>query len=97
MKVRDIPKHILVGNETYDIVFKKTVDGDDTVFGSCDSGEKEIVIKIGLNPIDRAETLIHEIMHALEFEYNLDIPHALIHKLERPIRKLITDNWRLKS
>jgi hypothetical protein len=38
-------------------------------------------------------TLVLELFHAIEFAYEIKIPHALIYKLEGPVAELIKDNF----
>lgn len=92
MRRKDVPKKILVGNNVYDVRFQRIVDANPFQYGLCDGDDKEIVIRTNLSSEERGMTLIHEILHAFEFEYSLTIPHKLIYKLERPIYDLFTKN-----
>jgi len=93
MKMRDIPETVIVGKALYDIRFAKIIEKKTDLFGLCDSETKEIWIKKGLSRQERAMTLIHELLHAIENEYDLHIDHSLVYKLEKPIYDLIVDNW----
>lgn len=93
MRVKDIPKKIWINENEWTIRFVKVVDNNVKFLGCCNWETKEIFIKIGLNPKERAMTLVHELLHALEFEYDLSIDHALIYRLERPIYNLVYDNF----
>ena len=53
----------------------------------------EIFIRKTLSAEEVLETLIHEYIHAIELEYDIDIPHDLIYQLEIPIRRLLLDNY----
>lgn len=66
------------------------VDGRD--LGSCDPKTKQIFISMKAGKREAERTFIHEIFHAIEFEYDLRIPHALIRLLEIPIWKILKLN-----
>jgi hypothetical protein len=96
---RDFPREIRVRDATYKVRFVRCITeaGDDPrsrrrTIGLCCPERRTIWIVQGLKPADRFDTYTHELMHALEFEWGLPIPHALIRKLELPIRRLIVDN-----
>lgn len=94
---KDYPKEIVVGDSIYRVRFVRKIceakEGSDSeTLGLCCPGDKEILIKQGLDPMERLSTLIHEILHCLEFEYEIEIPHKLIYQLERPITQLLMDN-----
>tara|TARA_Y100000310_G_scaffold41027_1_gene38498 strand:- start:3232 stop:3534 length:303 start_codon:yes stop_codon:yes gene_type:complete len=53
----------------YDVVFKEIVG-----YGRVDPGEKEIILREGLNEKDKRITLMHEILHVFYDDINeLDI------------------------
>lgn len=93
MRVKDIPKTIWINDSLWKIRFVRIVDNDPKFMGCCNFETKEICIKVGLSREDRALTFIHEVMHALEFEYDLPIDHSLIYRLEKPIYNLFCDNF----
>lgn len=92
MRVKDIPRQIIVGESLYDVKFKGEIESRKDIYGYCNGDLKEIIIKKGLSGDERAKTMIHELLHAIEFEYGLAIEHSLIYKLEEPIYNLIKDN-----
>jgi hypothetical protein len=55
-------------------------------------GSRTIFIQKGLGPRLEQETFVHELLHAIEFEYNVTIPHRLIYALEYPLRRLFSLN-----
>ncbi len=52
-----------------------------------------ITLDLDISPRLMFRTFCHEICHALEFEYELRIPHALIYALERPIASFVYQNF----
>lgn len=83
------PEQIYFGMETYKIVYKKNLD----CYAMTDSDTKTIVIKHGLNPRELLSTLIHEMLHVVEFELPLKIKHKTIRKLEKAILHILMDNF----
>ena len=96
----DYPRELLVGDAVYKIRFVRKIDeggkvpegSDLEVVGLCDPSEKEILILQGLDPLERFKALIHELLHAIEFEHDIEMAHALIYKLEEPIAQLLIEN-----
>lgn len=87
-----LPKELLIGEEIYKVVFVKAFKGDKLQIGQYDP-DGFIRIKTGLSKYERLETLVHEIMHALEAEYGVPMPHKLIKKLEGPVTEFIMNNF----
>lgn len=92
-RIRDYPKEILVREEWYEVRFAQVIPGEPkSTLGLACQETKTIWIKLGQSPRDRFKTLMHEIMHIIEYEYDLKIPHRLIYALEEPLIRLILDN-----
>lgn len=96
-RLKDIPRTLMVGDSVWEIRFvRKMPHGnakDKNTVGMCCDDDKEICVRLGIGKREQAKTLIHELLHALEFEYQISIPHELIYKLEEPIYRLLCDNW----
>lgn len=92
-----IPRCFLIGDNVWTVKFvrKFNWDGvkDSDLMGLCDPEKQEILIKSGLKPIERLETLVHELFHAIECEYDIKIEHKLIYKIESLVTKLLVDNF----
>ena len=99
----EIPHRIrLKPKVSYEIVYVDRFD-DPCQMGECrrtigknsyEGSVRQIVLRSDLSKRAMLETLIHELLHAIEYEYNLPIPHALIHRLEKPLLKcLILNGW----
>jgi hypothetical protein len=76
----------------YDVVRQDRIKDDPDCLGLCDGESRIIFIKSGLSDSEELKTLIHEIFHAIEFEFDVPIPHATIHKLEAPIIRILKLN-----
>ena len=85
----DYPKSITYDSETYHIVFKKHMKA----FATTNSNSRIIKIRDGLPPRLLLATLIHEILHVIEFEYPLKLKHKTVFKLEEAITEIILDNF----
>lgn len=93
------PDRLKIGDRYYRIRFvksirgcKKSVDKKNTVLGLCDEGRAEILIRNELSTDEKLKTLLHELGHAMEFEYNINMPHAAIYKYEEALFDFICAN-----
>jgi hypothetical protein len=76
----------------YAIVRQDLIKDDPKCLGLCDGDARVIFIKSNQSDTQEWETFIHEAFHAIEFEFNIKIPHALIHTLEKPILRVLKLN-----
>ena len=83
------PKKIYYRDETYKLKFVKNF----YCFGETDGDKKTIKIKKGMSRRETLSTLIHELMHVIEFELPLKIKHKNVHKLEKAFMELLLDNF----
>jgi hypothetical protein len=76
----------------YEIVWTdEFVDAPDNR-GECRFDTKQIVLLRGMADGPTFETLIHELLHAIEFEYEIKMPHASIYALEGAIHAILKYN-----
>ncbi len=90
-KIRQYPKSVIIKDEEYKIRFVRKL-GPKT-FGECDPETREIRIRFGQGREETLKTMIHELFHAIEFEYDLKIKHRLIHNLEEPLFLFLLSNF----
>lgn len=83
------PDTIYFKKESYRLIFVRGLD----CYGETDSGEKTIKIKKGLSPRETFSTLIHELLHVIEFEAPVRIKHRTVYKLEKALFNLLVDNF----
>lgn len=88
----EYPKHLMIGVAKYEIVFVKKIRNDKNTTGLCDSGNKIIWIKAGQSHFETFATLIHEVFHAMELEYNISITHKHVYQLERAVSDFFIAN-----
>ncbi len=92
-----IPRQLLVNDQIYQVKFARDLpqvhDGrKGATRGLCSFDTQTIIIKQGLSKADRDITFFHELLHAIEFEYDIEIAHKLIYRLEGPLAQVIVDN-----
>lgn len=88
------PKKIYVKDEVYKVRMVKRIPGEvKTVNALCDGDKRVIWIRRSQSPSGLLRAFIHEALHALEFEYEIDIKHKTIHELEAAIAALMEDNF----
>jgi len=93
-----IPRQVLVKDQIYTVKMVKEVpaksDGKEMeVAGLCCPSEQILYIKTRMGKVETVRTLFHEILHAIEYEYGITMPHKLIYKLEAPLAQVIVDNF----
>lgn len=88
-KPKSYPKEIFFGSERYRIRFKKNFE----MYGETDWIKKVITIKAGMSRRETMSTLIHELLHVVQFEAPVKIKHKTIYKLEKAIVELLLDNF----
>lgn len=77
---------------TYEVVYSDLIKDDPNCVGYCDPDTHQIILRNGLSETELAKCFIHEVLHALEFEYGLPLPHRLVYKLEAAIFKFLVLN-----
>lgn len=65
---------------------------DSSAFGQSCGNLQQIKIDSEISDQMASQTFIHEILHAIEFTYNLEIDHKLIHQLETALYAFVVDN-----
>ena len=87
-----IPSRIKIKNKVvYELVWVDEFADPDTL-GECRFDFKQIVLKRNQSERETLKTLFHELLHCLEFERNIKIPHKTIYQLEDAIYYLIFHN-----
>jgi hypothetical protein len=76
----------------YKVVYQETIRDDPTCMGNCDPNERIIYLKIGMSKTDTLKTFMHEIFHAIEFEYQTPMPHRITDVLEEGVFKILKMN-----
>lgn len=82
----------IVNGEIWHLKFKNKIDEDGSL-GECDPSTKTCYIKTGQTRQETAKVLFHEFIHAAEEEYNFELKHYYINKLEEFLYHFILDNF----
>lgn len=83
------PTKIYFADECYSLKFKEKFH----CYGETDGNKKTITIKSGMSRRATLATVIHELLHVIEFEAPIKMKHKTIYKLEQAIVELILDNF----
>lgn len=91
---KKIPKEVLIGDSIWTIKYVRKIPREPkTTEGLCDPGEKIIYIKKGQSYEESQNCLIHELLHAISYEFNFyNIPHKYIYKFADGLTKFFMDN-----
>lgn len=95
-KVIKIPQTVKIGPHRYDIheVDGKWTEGEDA-HGKCNTSTHEIWINNSYKPSHTLDTVIHEHLHAIWNQYDLndkDEEEAIVHRLATGIVQTLVDN-----
>lgn len=77
---------------SYDIVYQDIIKSDPDCLGMCDPNTRHIYIKKNISNTDLKKTIIHELFHCWESEYDIKISHDSIYKLEEAVLKFLILN-----
>jgi len=92
-EVINYPTHIrITAKVKYQIVWVNSFEADADGTGECDNTAKIIFLKSKMSKSRTLKTLIHEILHAMEYEHGIDMSHKVIYELEEPILRLLKLN-----
>jgi len=97
MKRRLYPSHVKVGKHRYriDLVpFIEEIAGNITR-GYCDHKAKVITLLTKQTDKELFSTFVHELLHAIEHEYKVRIPHKLVYAQEGPLSETLLRNFHL--
>lgn len=93
------PEKLKIGDRTYRIRFVRSIRrcnrpvGKGATVGLHDPARIEILIKAGLSHDDTLKTLLHELVHAVEYEYEIKISHRGVYKFEEAIFDFLVANF----
>jgi len=88
-------KKIKVCSSVYDVEYseKAIIDnGSKILFGNIEHGEMKVNVS-GIYPYTKQlQTIHHECIHAIEVEYDIEIPESIVERLSNAFYSLIIDN-----
>lgn len=91
-----LPHKIRVtASQAYEIVFVDRFENLENL-GECRFHSKQIALNKNQSKTEMEKTVIHELLHAVEFEHNITIPHETIYALEVALHKVLKLNGWLK-
>lgn len=95
-KESDYPHRVRIGKVWYNIVWAKVIEGDTEAAGLCDGNAKQITLVQGLTRKELLRVFVHELIHALEFEHLIPIPHNLVKQIDEPLAMALVANFNLR-
>lgn len=87
-----IPKRLKIGGHIYDVVELDEVSKDGNTAGECEIDKLEIRLRKGQKQTAKEATLFHEIIHALNWEFE----EKEVEFLAQAIYQVLKDNKLLK-
>jgi len=95
---KDFRKDWIVGEDVWSVKFSRDLDKDadskenESTLGLTDPSEMELLIKQKQTPRLRMSCFIHELLHAMEDSYNIEISHKAVYQLEKAIMNFLLVN-----
>lgn len=91
------PKSLKIRNKIYSLEFTDSIA--EAGIWTVGDGVSKIQVSVFQTEKEKLKTVIHEVLHAIDHEYKVKIPHGLIFSLEAPLTRFINDNmvWRFKK
>lgn len=89
-----IPRQLVIKGAHWNVVLTRTLNvcEGEQILGLCDPSLRTITIDKKQTPKQQWSTFMHEVLHALEFEYQVPISHKIIEKIEGPLGDFVKDN-----
>ena len=92
-----LPEFLLIGDSIWSVKLVRKIDYPRhkvrITVGLADPETCVISLKKSLSTEDKLEYFVHELIHALDHEYDLNIPHKLVYKLQKPIADFLRANF----
>ena len=93
---RKYPDTWYVNENPWSLKFVKRIPGQpQSDLGNCDPSDSTMRIRLKQTRREYFQTFMHEVLHAIEFEYDMKIPHNVVHDLEEPLARFIEENFEL--
>ena len=93
------PTKFKIGDVMYRVRFVKSIRGckksphvKGSTVGLCDPNRKEILLKIGQTEDEILKSLLHELSHCFEEEYDIVLSHRAGYQLEEAVFDFICSN-----
>jgi len=84
-----------IGSHSYDVIFKNLDDEAQPNSGYCNTTGNKITINNTLPISQQESTIVHEIIEAINFLYQLELKHNKIMTLETALYQILKDNYKI--
>lgn len=90
--LKKIPSAVHVSRKArYEVVWSDMIGKDENVLGETRFSPKQIVIKNSLSPKEAVHTYIHEVLHAISEEYDVNLTETQVRKLEKALHYILKE------
>lgn len=88
------PKSVFIRDNKYRIKVVTKIPGEsNTTIGLCNWDKKVIHLVKNQSSRGMVRTFIHELLHALAYEYDFKLKHRTVYALEEAIEEFLEDNF----
>jgi Zn-dependent peptidase ImmA (M78 family) len=88
-----IPDSVKIGPRVFRVEQpQNVVDGADNLWGKCEHSAGVIYVAARLSQDQQAVTLLHEVIHALDHQYDLNLKESQVRRLSYALMSFLKDN-----
>lgn len=86
------PTYVRVFGRVYSVVYVKDSSLGLSDMGRCDDAKQLIHVQDGLTPIEEADTVLHEVIHGIDYVMGLGLEERQVRGLGAALVGLFQDN-----
>jgi Zn-dependent peptidase ImmA (M78 family) len=87
-----LPKELVIATLVHRVVTDDNIAAEDNHYGECNHRQLVITIDGGAHQDRQKQTLLHEVLEAVNHEYHIDLSHNQIEQLECAMFAFLRDN-----
>ena len=84
-----IPTQIKIKDQLFEIVWSTEIINDKHIMGMTRFDPNQIIIKIGQSPKETVHTYIHEVVHAIDYVYDIDLTEEQVLAIESSLSVIL--------
>jgi len=88
----ELPASLNILGHDYSVTLRENMARDSDRMGQCSSNRLAIEIDPSLPAQNQESVLIHEILEAIDFLLELDLPHVMISQIGTALYQVLKDN-----
>lgn len=91
-----VPQVIKIGCYSYKVLFRCNMRNDEGFEGACQHRLDEIAIEPTISPVRKVVVLLHEIIHLIDRNHEINLDDATTSRLANGLTELLLDNLHIE-